>query len=77
MSRKCSVCDKGPVAGRTYSLRGIAIKKGGIGLKITGKTKRRFLPNLKRVKIKTPNGGVTTARVCTRCIKSGKVQKAI
>ena len=32
--------------GRTYTTRGIAKKKKGIGLNITGKTKRRFLPNL-------------------------------
>jgi large subunit ribosomal protein L28 len=46
-------------------------------LNITGKTKRRFLPNLKKVRIKTPKGGVITAKVCTRCIKSGKIEKAI
>jgi len=77
MSRVCSVCDKGPVSGHTYTLRGIAIKKGGIGLKITGKTKRRFLPNLKRVRIVNDRGSVVTARVCTRCIKSGKIKKAV
>jgi large subunit ribosomal protein L28 len=77
MSRKCHVCDKGPTAGRTYTYRGIAISKGGIGLNITGKTKRKFLPNLKKVRIKTPKGGVITAKVCTRCIKSGKITKAI
>jgi large subunit ribosomal protein L28 len=46
MSRKCVVTKKKPVAGRTYATRGIAKKKKGIGLNITGKTKRRFLPNL-------------------------------
>ena len=76
MSRKCSVCQKGPVTGRTYTRRGIAIKKGGIGLKITGKTKRQFLPNLKKVRIVNARGSVISARVCTRCIKSGKIQKA-
>lgn len=77
MSKKCDFCDKGPTAGRTYTTRGIAIKKGGIGLKITGKTKRRFLPNIKKVKIINKKGGVETARVCTRCIKSGVVTKAV
>lgn len=77
MSRVCEICDKGPTSGRTYVYRGIAIKKGGIGLNITGKTKRRFLPNLKNIRIKTPKGGVKTAKVCTRCIKSGKVTKAV
>ena len=46
MARKCQVTEKKPVAGRSYALRGIAKKKKGIGIKITGKTKRRFLPNL-------------------------------
>jgi large subunit ribosomal protein L28 len=76
MSRKCSICDKGPVAGRTYTYRGIAIKKGGIGLNITGKSKRRFLPNLKKVRMVTKKGSIISAKVCTRCIKSGKVTKA-
>ena len=46
MSRKCIVTDKKPIKGRTYCTRGIAKKKKGIGLNITGKSKRRFLPNL-------------------------------
>lgn len=75
MSRKCDLCDKGPTSGRTYVRRGIAIKKGGIGLNVTGKTKRRFLPNLKKVKMVTEKGSIITAKVCTRCIKSGKVKK--
>lgn len=76
MSRKCEVCGKGPVAGRTYTYRGIAVKKGGIGLNITGKSRRRFLPNLKNVRIVGPKGSVKTAKVCTRCIKSNKIRKA-
>lgn len=46
MTRECQVTKKKPVAGRSYALRGIAKKKKGIGIKVTGKTKRRFLPNL-------------------------------
>jgi len=46
MSKRCQVTGKKPVSGRSYSLRGIAKKKKGIGLKITGVTSRRFLPNL-------------------------------
>ncbi len=48
MSRKCQVTGKTPATGRKYSVRGIAKKKKGIGLNITGSTKRRFLPNLKK-----------------------------
>jgi len=46
MSRKCAVTGRKPKSGNKYTIRGIAKKKKGIGLKITGKTKRRFLPNL-------------------------------
>jgi len=46
MSKVCQVTGKKPVSGFKYAIRGIAKKKKGIGLKITGKTKRRFLPNL-------------------------------
>jgi large subunit ribosomal protein L28 len=46
MSKICQVTGKRPKRGFTYAIRGIAKKKKGIGLNITGKTKRRFLPNL-------------------------------
>jgi large subunit ribosomal protein L28 len=46
MPRTCILTGKKPSSGRKYSLRGIAKKKKGIGLKITGCTNRRFLPNL-------------------------------
>lgn len=46
MSKVCQVTNRKPVKGRSYSIRGIAKKKKGIGLNITGKTKRRFIPNL-------------------------------
>jgi len=46
MGRKCQVTGAKPVKGRRYSIRGIAKKKKGIGLNITGITSRRFLPNL-------------------------------
>ena len=46
MSKVCQVTGKKPVRGYKYAIRGIAKKKKGIGLKVTGKTKRRFEPNL-------------------------------
>jgi len=49
MSRICEVTNKKPfMKGRTYTTRGIAKKKKGIGLNITGKTKRRFLLNISK-----------------------------
>ena len=47
MSRKCQVTKKKPSVGNTIARRGIAKKKKGIGLNITGISKRKFLPNLK------------------------------
>lgn len=48
MPRMCQVTGRKPSSGRSYALRGIAKKKKGIGLKITGITNRRFQPNLKK-----------------------------
>lgn len=46
MARVCQITGKRPVKGNHYAIRGVAKKKKGIGLKVTGITKRRFLPNL-------------------------------
>ena len=46
MSKCCQITGKRPGKGKSYSIRGIAKKKKGIGLNVTGTVKRRFLPNL-------------------------------
>lgn len=46
MSKRCQVTGKKPVTGNSYAIRGIAKKKKGVGLKVTGIKRRRFLPNL-------------------------------
>ena len=46
MGKRCQVRGKRPRRGKSYSIRGIAKKKKGIGLNVTGTVKRRFLPNL-------------------------------
>jgi large subunit ribosomal protein L28 len=51
MSKVCQVTGKKPARGYKYTIRGIAKKKKGIGLKVTGKTKRRFQPNLMKKRI--------------------------
>ena len=75
MSLVCQICGKRPMSGRTIKRRGIAKAKGGAGRKITGHTLRRFLPNLQKIKVMV-NGVKKSLRVCTRCIKKGKIQKA-
>ena len=62
MSRVCYTCGKGPAVGNNVS-------------HANNKTKRRWLPNLQAVRI-IENGEVKRVRVCGRCIKSGKIQKA-
>lgn len=74
MSKICYICGKKPVAGRTIQRRGLAKKKGGVGRKITGITPRRFLPNLQFVRAFI-DGHVKRIRVCTKCLKAGKVIK--
>ena len=72
----CELCDRKPTTGISYVRRGLAKAKGGVGRKVTGKTKRWFKPNLQHLKIITPKGTVRRAWVCTKCLRSGKVVKA-
>ncbi len=76
MSRVCSICGKGPSTGNVIVRKGSPKYKGGIGLHTTGITKRRFLPNLQSVRATDGKGNVKRVRVCTRCLKAGKVTKA-
>lgn len=46
MARQCQLTGKKTTRGKTYSIRGIAKKKKGIGLNVTSTTKRRFRPNM-------------------------------
>ena len=75
MAKSCELCGKGPRSGNTIVRHGLAKKKGGIGLHITGVTKRRFLPNVHRVRV-LENGTKRRRIVCAACIKAGKVVKA-
>jgi large subunit ribosomal protein L28 len=62
--------------GKKIARRGIAKKSGGIGLKTTGITRRRFLPNLQTVKIIDENGRVRRVKVAANFLKTGRVKKA-
>ena len=75
MSRVCDICGKGTMSGRSIVRHGLAKKHGGVGLHTTGISARKFMPNLQRIRV-LENGGVVRRKVCTTCIKSGKVQKA-
>ncbi len=64
MARKCQITGIGPISGNNIS-------------HAHNKTRRRWLPNLKKVRMVTDSGSVRRVRVCTRCIRSGKVEKAV
>jgi large subunit ribosomal protein L28 len=63
MAKVCTSCGKGPAFGqsRSHSMRA---------------TKRRFEPNLQKVRA-IVDGAPRRVYVCTRCLKAGKVQKAV
>lgn len=75
MAKVCDICGKGSIVGNRIIRHGLPKKKGGIGLHTTGVTRRRFLPNLQRLQVRV-SGAARTMRVCTSCIKAGKIQKA-
>ncbi len=63
MARVCYVCGKRPIYGNNVS-------------HANNKTRRRWLPNLQRMRIVTEEGDNRRVRVCTRCISAGKIRKA-
>lgn len=77
MARVCEICGKGTQVGNSVETRGKAKYLGGVGTKITGITRRKFKPNLQRVKVTTPDGASKTLRVCTGCLRNGAVRKVV
>ena len=75
MARICELTGKRPMKGSIIWRSGKAKKLGGIGTHVTAITKRRFLPNLQRVKALI-NGEVRYVRVSASAIKKGLVVKA-
>ncbi len=73
--QQCAICGKRPVKGRRVTHRGKLKKKGGVGRRTVRVNPRRFLPNLQRATV-ILNGTVRRLRVCTACLKSGRVPKA-
>jgi large subunit ribosomal protein L28 len=63
LSRVCAICAKKPGFGHNRSHSMVA-------------TKRRFEPNLQKIRV-VLDGSPTRAYVCTRCLKSGRVVKAV
>ena len=63
MAYKCEICGKGPHVANNVSHSNI-------------KTKRVQRPNLRRIRAAV-NGRKVKMRICTRCLRSGKVVKAV
>jgi large subunit ribosomal protein L28 len=63
MAKRCEVCGKGPQFGNNVS-------------HANNRTRRRFDPNLQSIRVQRPQGGNVRMKVCTTCIKAGKVAKA-
>ncbi len=63
MARVCTMCDKGPTTGNHVS-------------HAKNRRKRRWYPNLQTVRVLV-DGAPRRVRVCTKCMKSGKVVKAV
>jgi large subunit ribosomal protein L28 len=72
--RRCAICNKGPLRGEQITRRGLAKSKGGVGRKITGRSKRSFKPNLQKVRA-VVGGKTVRLKVCTSCLRLGRVQK--
>ena len=62
MARRCEMCGKGPLVGNNVS-------------HANNKTKTRSLPNLRSVRAMV-DGTVKHVRVCSRCLKAGRIVKA-
>jgi large subunit ribosomal protein L28 len=75
MARFCELTGKGPIKGSIIWRSGKPKKQGGIGTHVTAITKRRFFPNLQRVKA-VVDGEVRYIRVAASAIKKGMVVKA-
>ena len=74
MGMQCRICGKKPVLGNHFTHRGKAKYLGGVGRKITGTSRRTFMPNLQRIQIEI-DGQVRRERVCVQCIRSGRVKR--
>ena len=62
MAKRCEICGKGPLTGNKVS-------------HAHNKSRMRQLPNLQTIHA-VVNGTNKKLRVCTRCIKSGRIQKS-
>ena len=75
MFKICAICGKGAQTGKKVVHKGLPKSKGGTGKKIVRSSKRKFLPNLQKMRIIIDNHP-RKVYVCTKCLKKGLVRKA-
>lgn len=76
MARECFFLGKKTRSGFRYARRGKAKYLGGVGKKVTGKTKRKFKANIQRVRA-VVDGRVCRIKVSAKAIRLGLVQKPL
>lgn len=76
MARICAITGKRPVKGGRIIRKGLTKKSGGIGTSLVKNTRRKFRPNVQRIRVKLPSGQVKRLWVSVKAIKAGKVTKA-
>jgi len=76
MSRVCYFTGKRTRAGRSIARRGKAKHLGGVGRKVTGVSRRKFKPNIQKVRA-VIDGRVCRIRVSAKAIKMGLVEKPV
>ena len=75
MSNVCELCGKHRFVGGTVIRKGMAKKKGGIGMHVVKNNKRLFKPNIQHIRLNV-GGKVRKMNVCSACIRTGKITKA-
>jgi len=74
MARQCALTGKRVAFGNTISRRGKAKYLGGVGRKVTGISRRKFKPNVQKVRVMV-DGKPVRIRVSAKALKMGLVQK--
>ncbi|MEM6778279.1 MAG: 50S ribosomal protein L28 [Planctomycetota bacterium] len=76
MGKQCFYTGKKAGKGNRVQTRGKSKRLGGVGTKVTGITRRKFKPNLQRVRV-VVDGRVKRVWVSTQAIRSGLVRKPV
>ncbi len=76
MARECYFTGRRTRAGRSIARRGKAKYLGGVGKKTTGVTKRKFKPNIQKVRA-IVDGKICRISVSAKAIKMGLVEKPV